>query len=84
MTGIRGWLATPLSFSRSIIWAIATIGSAALRFVSVGDVEPEQKIVAEIPGRFYDHMQTLPWTFTGGKTGGLMQRVLNESQNVQK
>ena len=87
LTGIRGWLATPLSFSTIfIIWAVATIGSAALRFVQMWMTSNlEQKIVAEIQGRVYDHLQTLSLDFfTGGKTGGLMQRVLNESQNVQK
>ena len=87
LTGIRGWLATPLSFSTIfIIWAVATIGSAALRFVQMWMTSNvEQKIVAEIQGKVYDHLQTLSLDFfTGGKTGGLMQRVLNESQNVQK
>ena len=87
MTGIRGWLATPLSFSTIfIIWAVATIGSAALRFVQMWMTSNlEQKIVAELQGKVYDHLQTLSLDFfTGGKTGGLMQRVLNESQNVQK
>lgn len=87
LTGIRGWLGTPLTFSTIfIIWAVATIGSAALRFVQMWMTSNlEQKIVAEIQGRVYDHLQTLSLDFfTGGKTGGLMQRVLNESQNVQK
>src|SRR6185503_345879 len=87
LTGIRGWLGTPLSFSTIfIIWAVATIGSAALRFVQMWMTSNlEQKIVAEIQGKVYDHLQTLSLDFfTGGKTGGLMQRVLNESQNVQK
>src|SRR5688572_23892749 len=87
LTGIRGWLATPLSFSTIfIIWAVATIGSAALRFVQMWMTSNlEQKIVAEIQGRVYDHLQTLSLDFfTGGKTGALMQRVVNESQNVQK
>ena len=86
-TGIRGWLATPISFKTIfIIWAIATIGSAALRFVQMWVMSNlEQKIVAEIQAKVYDHLQTLSLDFfTGGKTGALMQRVLNESQNVQK
>lgn len=87
VTGIRAWLGTPLSFSTIfIIWAVATIGSAALRFVQMWMTSNlEQKIVAEIQGTVYDHLQTLSLDFfTGGKTGALMQRVLNESQNVQK
>ncbi|MGZ5436534.1 MAG: ABC transporter ATP-binding protein [Pyrinomonadaceae bacterium] len=87
LTGIRGWLGTPLSFKTIfVVWAIATVGSAALRFVQMWVMSNlEQKIVAEIQAKVYDHLQTLSLDFfTGGKTGGLMQRVLNESQNVQK
>jgi ATP-binding cassette subfamily B protein len=87
LTGIRGWMGTPLSFTTIfVIWAVATIGSAVLRFVQMWMTSNlEQKIVAEIQGRVYDHLQTLSLDFfTGGKTGALMQRVVNESQNVQK
>jgi len=87
LTGIWAWLATPISFKTIfLVWAIATIGSAVLRFVQMWLTSNlEQKIVAEIQGKVYDHLQTLSLDFfTGGKTGGLMQRVLNESQNVQK
>lgn len=87
LTGIRGWLATPLTFQTIfIIWAVATVGSAALRFVQMWVTSNlEQKIVAEIQAKVYDHLQSLSLDFfTEGKTGALMQRVLNESQNVQK
>jgi ABC-type multidrug transport system fused ATPase/permease subunit len=87
LAGIRSWLATPLTFTTIfIIWAVATIGAAVLRFVQMWTMSNlEQKVVAEIQGRVYDHLQTLSLDFfTGGKTGALMQRVLNESQNVQK
>jgi ABC-type multidrug transport system fused ATPase/permease subunit len=87
LNGIRTWLATPLTFTTIfIIWAVATVGAAVLRFVQMWTMSNlEQKVVAEIQGRVYDHLQTLSLDFfTGGKTGALMQRVLNESQNVQK
>ncbi len=85
--GISAWLATPLTFSTIfIIWAVATIASAVLRFVQMWKTSNlEQKIVSEIQSAVYDHVQTLSLDFfTGGKTGALMQRVLNESPNVQK
>ena len=85
--GLTGWLATPLSFTTIfIIWAAATIGSAVLRFIQMWKTSNlEQKIVSELQAKVYDHVQTLSLDFfTGGKTGALMQRVLNESQNVQK
>ena len=87
LEGIRQWLATPLTFTTIfIIWAAATIGAAVLRFVQMWTMSNlEQKVVAEIQAKVYDHLQTLSLDFfTGGKTGALMQRVLNESQNVQK
>jgi ATP-binding cassette, subfamily B, bacterial len=85
--GIRAWLATPLTFtSIFVIWAVATILSAVLRFIQMWQTSNlEQKVVAEIQSNVYDHVQTLSLDFfTGGKTGALMQRVLNESPNVQK
>ena len=85
--GLRAWLAAPVTFKTMfIIWAIATIGSAIFRFIQMWMMSNlEQKIVAEVQSRVYDHVQTLSLDFfTGGKTGALMQRVLNESQNVQK
>lgn len=87
LNGIRTWLATPLTFSTIfIIWAVATVGAALLRFVQQWTMSNlEQKMVAEIQSRVYDHLQTLSLDFfTGGKTGALMQRITNESQNVQK
>src|SRR2546425_10760257 len=45
----------------------------------------EQDLHAEVQERVYDHLQTLSLDFfTGGKTGALVQRVIVESQNVQK
>jgi ABC-type multidrug transport system fused ATPase/permease subunit len=57
-----------------------------LRFIQMWQTSNlEQKVVAEIQSNVYDHVQTLSLDFfTGGKTGALMQRVLNESPNVQK
>jgi len=86
-SGLQAWLATPMSFvTIFIIWAAATVGSAVLRFVQMWKTSNlEQKIVSELQARVYDHVQTLSLDFfTGGKTGALMQRVLNESPNVQK
>jgi ABC-type multidrug transport system fused ATPase/permease subunit len=87
LNGISAWLATPLTFTTIfIIWAVATIASAVLRFIQMWMTSNlEQKVVAEIQSNVYDHLQTLSLDFfTGGKTGALMQRILNESQNVQK
>jgi ABC-type bacteriocin/lantibiotic exporter with double-glycine peptidase domain len=86
-SGLQAWLATPLSFTTIfIIWAAATVGSAVLRFVQMWKTSNlEQRIVSQLQSRVYDHVQTLSLDFfTGGKTGALMQRVLNESPNVQK
>jgi ATP-binding cassette subfamily B protein len=86
-SGLQAWLATPLTFTTIfIIWAVATIAAAVLRFVQMWTMSNlEQTLVAEIQEQVYDHVQTLSLDFfTGGKTGALMQRVLNESQNVQK
>jgi ABC-type multidrug transport system fused ATPase/permease subunit len=45
----------------------------------------EQKLDTEIRQRVYDHVQTLSLDFfTGEQTGALMQRVLMETQGVQK
>src|SRR5439155_16110583 len=87
LNGIRTWLATPLTFTTIfIIWAVGTVAAAVLRFVQMWKTSNlEQKVVVEIQSRVYDHLQTLSLDFfTGGKTGALMQRVLNESQNVQR
>ena len=86
-SGLQAWLATPMTFvTIFIIWAAATVGSAVLRFVQMWKTSNlEQQIVSELQGKVYDHVQTLSLDFfTGGKTGALMQRVLNESPNVQK
>ncbi len=85
--GFQGWLGTPLTFTTIfIIWAVATVGAAVLRFVQMWMMSNlEQRLVAQIQQQVYDHLQTLSLDFfTGGKTGALVQRVLNESQNVQK
>src|SRR6185437_8550465 len=86
-SGLQGWLGTPLTFTTIfVIWAAATVGSAVLRFIQMWKTSNlEQKIVSELQSNVYDHVQTLSLDFfTGGKTGALMQRVLNESPNVQK
>jgi len=86
-TGVEGWLATPLSFTTIFaIWAGATVGVVLLRLVNTWMMAIfEQKLHAEVQERVYDHLQTLSLDFfTGGKTGALMQRVLNETQNVQR
>jgi ABC-type multidrug transport system fused ATPase/permease subunit len=45
----------------------------------------EQKLDTEIRQKVYDHLQTLSLDFfTGEQTGSLMQRVLMETQGVQK
>lgn len=87
VSGIGGWLATPLSFTTIfIIWAVASIASVALQFVqSWMMTHLEQKLDTEIRQKVYDHVQTLSLDFfTGEQTGALMQRVLSETQGVQK
>src|SRR5437764_1067369 len=85
--GIGAWLATPLSFTTIfIIWVAATIGVVVLRLINTWMMAIfEQNLHAEVQERVYDHLQTLSLDFfTGGKTGALMQRVLHETQNVQR
>ncbi len=87
LSGIEGWLATPLSFTTIfIIWAVASIASVALQFFqSWMMTHLEQKLDTEIRQNVYDHIQTLSLDFfTGEQTGALMQRVLMETQGVQK
>jgi ATP-binding cassette, subfamily B, bacterial len=87
MSGIEGWLATPLSFTTIfVIWAVASVASVALQFFqSWMMTHLEQKLDTEIRQRVYDHIQTLSLDFfTGEQTGALMQRVLMETQGVQK
>lgn len=86
-TGLGAWLATPLSFTTIfIVWVAATIGVVLLRLINTWMMAVfEQNLHAEVQERVYDHLQTLSLDFfTGGKTGALMQRVLHETQNVQR
>ena len=86
-TGFEGWLATPLSFTTIfIVWAGATIGVVLLRLVNTWMMAIfEQNLHAEVQERVYNHLQNLSLDFfTGGKTGALMQRILHETQNVQR
>ena len=86
-TGFGAWLATPLSFTTIfIIWASATVGVVLLRLVNTWMMAVfENNLHAEIQERVYNHIQNLSLDFfTGGKTGALMQRILNETQNVQR
>jgi ABC-type multidrug transport system fused ATPase/permease subunit len=86
-TGFEGWLATPLTFTTIfIIWAGATVGVVLLRLVNTWMMAIfEQNLHAEVQERVYNHLQNLSLDFfTGGKTGALMQRILHETQNVQR
>jgi len=86
-TGFGAWLATPLSFTTIfIIWASATVGVVLLRLVNTWMMAVfENNLHAEIQEQVYNHIQNLSLDFfTGGKTGALMQRILNETQNVQR
>jgi ATP-binding cassette, subfamily B, bacterial len=86
-TGFGAWLASPLTFTTIfIIWAAATVGVVLLRLVNTWMMAVfENNLHAEIQERVYDHIQNLSLDFfTGGKTGALMQRILNETQNVQR
>ena len=86
-TGFSAWLSTPLSFTTIfIIWASATVGVVLLRLVNTWMMAVfENNLHAEIQERVYNHIQNLSLDFfTGGKTGALMQRILNETQNVQR
>ena len=86
-TGFGAWLATPLSFTTIfIVWAAATVGVVLLRLVNTWMMAVfENNLHAEIQERVYNHIQTLSLDFfTGGKTGALMQRIMNETHNVQR
>lgn len=81
------FLATPLSFTTIfLIWAIASIAYVFLQFVQARMMSAlEQKLDVDIQQKVYDHLQTLSLDFfTGGQVGALMQRVLTETQSIQK
>jgi ATP-binding cassette, subfamily B, bacterial len=81
------YLATPLSFTTIfIIWAIASIFAVLLQLVQQWRMTLlEQSLDVEVQQQVYDHLQTLSLDFfTGAQTGGLMPRVLIETQSVQK
>jgi ATP-binding cassette subfamily B protein len=81
------YLATPLSFTTIfIVWAVASIMAVLLQLVQQWRMTLlEQSIDVEIQQQVYDHLQTLSLDFfTGAQTGGLMPRVLIETQSVQK
>jgi ABC-type multidrug transport system fused ATPase/permease subunit len=81
------YLATPLSFTTIfIIWAVASILAVLLQLVQQWRMTLlEQSLDVEVQQQVYDHLQTLSLDFfTGAQTGGLMPRVLIETQSVQK
>ncbi|MCA1558232.1 MAG: ABC transporter ATP-binding protein, partial [Acidobacteria bacterium] len=81
------YLATPLSFTTIfIVWAMASILAVLLQLVQQWRMTLlEQSLDVEIQQQVYDHLQTLSLDFfTGAQTGGLMPRVLIETQSVQK
>jgi ABC-type multidrug transport system fused ATPase/permease subunit len=81
------YLATPLSFTTIfIVWAVASIMAVLLQLVQQWRMTLlEQSLDVEIQQQVYDHLQTLSLDFfTGAQTGGLMPRVLIETQSVQK
>jgi ATP-binding cassette subfamily B protein len=87
LTGLQGWLATPLSFATIFaIWALALVLSHLSSFVRAWlDSKLDQRLITDIRQQVYDHMQSLSLDFfTGGKTGALMQRVSSESSGVQR
>lgn len=87
LSGFEAWLATPLSFTTIfIVWAVASVAAVLLQFVqSWVMTRMEQKLDTEVRQQVYDHLQTLSLDFfTGEQTGALMQRVLMETQGVQK
>ncbi len=80
-------LATPLSFATLfIIWAFASVFAVLLQLVQQWRMTRlEQTLDVEVQQQVYDHLQTLSLDFfTGAQTGGLMPRVLMETQSVQK
>jgi ATP-binding cassette subfamily B protein len=86
---IEDTIASLLTFSFTtifIIWAVASIASVLLQFVQQWRMTRlEQSLDVEIQQQVYDHLQTLSLDFfTGAQTGGLMPRVLIETQSVQK
>ncbi|MBA2340235.1 MAG: ABC transporter ATP-binding protein [Pyrinomonadaceae bacterium] len=85
--GLTGWMATPLTFTTIfIVWGVSSVVAVLIRFVQQWmTTNMEQKLVSEIQQEVYDHTQTLSLDFfTSGQTGALMQRVLSESQGVQR
>ncbi|HEV7842186.1 MAG TPA: ABC transporter ATP-binding protein [Pyrinomonadaceae bacterium] len=81
------YMATPLSFTTIfIVWALASILAVLLQLVQQWRMTLlEQSLDVEVQQQVYDHMQTLSLDFfTGAQTGGLMPRVLIETQSVQK
>ena len=87
LTGLQGWLATPLSFAVIFsIWASALVLSHLTSFIRAWlDSKLDQRLITDIRQQVYDHMQSLSLDFfTGGKTGALMQRVSSESSGVQR
>jgi ABC-type multidrug transport system fused ATPase/permease subunit len=87
LTGLQGWLATPLTFATIFaIWASALVLSHVTSFIRAWlDSKLDQRLITDIRQQVYDHMQSLSLDFfTGGKTGALMQRVSSESSGVQR
>ena len=84
---IRGWLATPLSFTAFfIIWTFAIVFRNVLDIVRAWvDANLEQRLLSSVRQSVYDHIQSLSLDFfMGGQTGALMQRVLSETGTVQR
>lgn len=84
---ITDWLATPLSFTTIfIIWTFAIVFRNVLDiFRAWIDANLEQRLLVGFRQKLYEHIQTLSLDFfSGGQTGGLMQRVLSETGSVQR
>ena len=84
---IKGWLATPLSFTTIfIIWTCAIVFREVIDiFRAWVDANLEQRLLTGLRQDLYEHIQSLSLDFfMGGQTGALMQRVLSETTAVQR
>jgi ABC-type multidrug transport system fused ATPase/permease subunit len=87
LTGMQAWLATPLSFGTIlIIWALALVMQSVLSFFQAWlKAGLDAGLLDTVRRRVNDHIQSLSLDFFAtGRTGALMQRVLQESMSVQR
>lgn len=85
--GLQAWLATPLPFAWIFsLWALALVLQSLLSFMHAGiKAGLDARLLSAVRQRVNDHLQSLSLDFfTSGRTGALMQRVLQETMSVQR